>query len=397
MQRRHLLAAMLAAPAFAEPVSFDWDGLKAQCLTTLHDRMTAFPGAGLLKSWEAQGTDTAFDHTQGNVAYVYDNAVAGIALLANGEINSARRIGTALMLYQAQDRFWKDGRLRNAYLPGPVTAAHMPGWWDATTSRWVEDVYHAGTATGVMGWAMLLWVALWEATRDTSFRDAAHRAADWLDVNLRTERGYAGGFIGHEPAPERQGWISTEQNFDLYVVFKRLGRSDGAALARQAIDALWDAREERYLTGLTPDGALNRHSALDANIWPLLDSDMPRNRADPALRWVSQQHEISDRGVDFNDDRDGVWMEGTAFTALTLRLSGERHHSTAIRFGQTLREQISPSGMIWATDVPSLSTGLSTGVDPTTPDFRYPRRPHLAPTAWAVLAAGAINPFAPLR
>ncbi len=410
LHRRPFLAATLALPALAtqaaaERVAFDWDGLRALCLKPLRDRMAAFTGPGLLKSWETQGTETAFDRTQANAAYVYDNAVAGIALLACGETEAASRIGTALLLYQQQDRFWRDGRLRNAYLPGPVSAAHMPGWWDTTTSRWVEDAYHAGTATGVMGWAMLLWIALWEATRDAGFRDAALRAADWLDVNMRSSRGYRGGFLGHEPAPARQDWISTEQNFDLYAAFKRLGHGDGAALAWRAVDAMWDADEQRYLTGLLPDGAPNRLSALDANVWPLLSPDTPPAH-EAARNWVLSHHQVPAtrtdfKGLDFNDDRDGIWMEGTAFTALTLRkrawLSLPSDIATAARFCQTLKEQISPSGFIWATDVPSLSTGLSTGIDPTTPDFRYPRRPHLAPTAWAVLAAGAINPFTAFR
>ncbi len=61
------------------------------------------------------------------------------------------------------DRFWHDGRLRNAYRAGvlPDSGGYpLAGWWDAASARWVEDGYQAGTATGVVAWAMLLWIGL---------------------------------------------------------------------------------------------------------------------------------------------------------------------------------------------------------------------------------------------
>jgi hypothetical protein len=53
-----------------------------------------------------------------------------------------------------------------------------------------------------------------------------------------------------------------------------------------------------------------------------------------------------------------------------------------------------PSGLLNATRVDRLTTGLSIGPDSPQPDFFYFRRPHLAPTAWACFAALGWNPFA---
>ena len=55
-------------------------------------------------------------------AFVYDNAAAAIALLGCGRVELARRIGDALRYASAHDRFWHDGRVRNAYAAGPIDA-----------------------------------------------------------------------------------------------------------------------------------------------------------------------------------------------------------------------------------------------------------------------------------
>jgi hypothetical protein len=61
----------------------------------------------------------------------------------------------------------------------------------------------------------------------------------------------------------------------------------------------------------------------------------------------------------------------------------------------TLRAQTAPGGLVWASTVPRLTTGLATGVtDSASPaDFVYFRRPHIGATAWAVLAVLGKTPF----
>lgn len=388
MRRRNLLAAAFAAPAAAAD---PWAALAARCHEAMRARLSADGAPCLLRSWDAGMADD-FALTHRETAYVYDNAVVGLAFLAMDDAAAARRIGLALALAQGADRFFRDGRLRNAYVAGPATG-RLPGWWDAASARWVEDAYQVGTATGVMAWAMLLWRALDEATGEPVFRDAARRAADWVVATQRGPRGFRGGFIGHEPSPAPLLWVATEHNIDLEAAFDRLGRRAEAGHAAAFVDAMWDAAEGRYLAGLTPDGAPNRFSALDANLWPLIARGMPRARRG-ALAWVQARHAVGD-GFDFNDDRDGAWTEGTAIAALALRLAGEEE--AAARAGAFLRGQLAPGGLLYATDVPLLSTSLSTGINPAQADFRYPRLPHLAPAAWAILAARRFNPFAPLR
>jgi hypothetical protein len=369
----------------------DWSALAARWLAPLRAAVAALPGPGLLRSYTVRtGADaTDFDRVHANCAYVYDNAVAGLALLASGDVVGAGKIADALSIAARNDRFWRDGRLRNAYAAGPMERpAKLPGWWDASRAAWLEDGYQAGSATGVIAWAMLFLTAFGDR-----FHAEAARAADWIAATQGGGVGFTGGFLGFEPTPARMTWMSTEQNLDCAVAFARLGRPD-AGFARSFVDRMWDGAEKRFLSGLTPAGAPNRHSALDANVWPLLAGAAPET----VLAWVFSRHglpagapreEID--GVDFDTDRDGIWLEGTAITVLALRRAGDA--AVAARFAATLAANTAPDGMIYACTTERLTTGLSTGLDPGAPDFLYFRRPHIAPTAWAVLAALGRDPF----
>jgi len=357
---------------------------------TLSARVESLAGAGLLRSYDVAG-NAAFDRTQANCAYVYDNAVVGLALLAVGSREAAKRIGDALLQAQANDRAWHDGRLRNAYRAGRAPAQGpypLSGWWDDASAHWAEDPYQAGIATGVLAWAMLLWIGLGPA-----YTRAALRAADFIETTLRGPNGFTGGFLGFEPNPQRITWVSTEHNIDLAAAFTALGRTGAAAHAARFVAAMWQPGEKRFAIGLRPDGSLNTDSAVDANIWPLLAAN-PRPDWRPALDWVLSHHGLPAgdiEGVDFNTDRDGIWLEGTAITALACTRLGKPQ--IAARLLQTLHNQTSPGGLIYAASTPTLTTGLSIGLDAQAADFLYYRRPHIAPTAWAILAERGATPF----
>ncbi len=73
-------------------------------------------------------------------AFIYDNAVATIALVGCGKVDMARRIGDAILIALDNDRAWHDGRLRNAYLAGPIdkqVPIKLGGWWDDQQQRWL--------------------------------------------------------------------------------------------------------------------------------------------------------------------------------------------------------------------------------------------------------------------
>jgi hypothetical protein len=129
--------------------------------------------------------------------------------------------------------------------------------------------------------------------------------------------------------------------------------------------------------------------ALDVQLWPLLLPDAPPAwRA--ALATIRRTHAV-DGGYDFNDDRDGVWTEGTAQAALVARLVGDRDEFARL-LSRVTREK-SPGGYLWATNGAKVTTGFAIGPDSRTDDFTYLHLPHLGATSWAVLAALGWNPF----
>ena len=172
------------------------------------------------------------------------------------------------------------------------------------------------------------------------------------------------------------------------ALFTRLGRTAAAQTARRFLDAAWDGH---FVVALLPDGVtLNRAvSGLDSEI--VADCCRPDAPADwrRALDWVEEHHGVPG-GFDFNDDRDGLWVEGTAQAALVWRLVGRDPQPLLA----TLAGQIGPTGYLWATREPVVTTGLALSPHSTTTDFVYRRRPHLGATAWAILAAKGWNLYA---
>ncbi len=380
LTRRQVLggaAALVAAPAHAALPDF---------AAAVQSQMNALgDGPVLLNSYLVEtGPDaTAFDLTQANAAYVYDNALAGLLLLAAGKRAAAGRIGQALAFAQSHDRQFSDGRLRNAYAAGPVSApVKLAGFWDAKAGQWDEDPYQLGTDSGPLAWAMILWARL-------GMTAPALAAARFLDARLRTGLGYEGGLYGFDNAQTLLAWQSTEQNTDLTVAFRALGRTEDSAHAAAFVAAMKGAAG--FATGTGPDGRINRAVSADAGIWPYLAGLGDAASARAAI--AALRH---DDGIGFAQVSDGVWLEGTGFAALALREMGET--ALAARFLATIGANISPEGYVYATEAPMLSTGLGVGpaVKPgaAVQPFNYYRRPSLSATCWAGLAGLGANPLA---
>lgn len=382
-----VMAAVSATNAWADPVA------ERGC-SALTARVDAIPGSGpvFLRSYDDAETEPAL----AGAAFTYDNALAVHALIACGRTAQARRIGIALLAAVEHDRAGAGrGRLRNAYRAGAQDGPPQPnGWWDGAAGRWAEDPHQVGTATGNVAWAGLALMALAQTTGDAHFLRGAQSLAQWVVVNTADGRGpggFRGGIEGDGAAQKTLGWKSTEHNVDVAALFSWLGWRDQDQAARAFLDDVWNEHDGYFLTGTKPDGvALNTAtSGLDAQLWPQL---LPNVRPAwvRAVAYAEKAHGVAG-GFDFNDDRDGIWWEGTAQAALTYRAVGRMDKAQPLL--DLLAGQFAPGGLIWATSVPRLTTGLALGPDSTTADFVYWRRPHLGATAWAVLAATGWNPL----
>ncbi|MGJ5149381.1 hypothetical protein [Bradyrhizobium sp. HKCCYLR1023] len=361
--------------------------------------------AAFIRSYEPGDDEEGLPLGLSTTAFTYDNALTAIALVACGRIDEGRVIGNALVHAASHDRTFGDGRLRNAYRAGPVGpgAALLPGWWDDQKKIWGEDAAQDGTATGNVAWAALALLTLHQATGEEGYLSGARRLMDWIIASATNGAdGFSGGYHGYDPQQVRLSWMSTEHNADVYAVASWLHRitlepryQDAAQTARRLLDRTF--RGDRFLLGTKPDGRLadDKLLALDVQLWPWMAvTDAPDWHR--ALRFA-ETHLAVDGGFDFNGDRDGVWVEGTAQAALAYRMVGDAAASQGLLAG--LRADRTATGLLNATRHARLTTGLS--IDPTgattIQDFFYYKRPHLGATAWAVLAETGWNPFTGTR
>ncbi|MDC8014612.1 hypothetical protein [Tahibacter soli] len=372
----------------------------SQACTAMKNRVDAVPGDAplLLRSYDpAEGASEIDMPALRTAAFTYDNALAVIALQACGHRAQALRIGAAL-----ERAALRDTRLRNTYRAGAAGDKVLAnGWWDAAQNRWVEDGYQSGTATGNVAWTALALLALHETTGEARWRDAAAKLAAWVVANTRAagaDGGFSGGVDGFDAAPAKLGWKSSEHAIDLVAVFGRLADAkaagdwrEQAAHARRFLDSQWDEAGGHFGIGTLPDGRTPNRvtSALDVQWWSQMLPDAPKNWR-RAMRYAERVHAVG-AGFDFNDDRDGEWLEGTAQAALAYRIAGET--DAARRCLAEAAAQFSAGGYLFATREPRITTGLAIGPGSTSADAYYYRRPHLGATAWAALAALDRNPF----
>lgn len=414
ISRRALLAALgggLILTRFSGLGASDKNQALAQTLTqTLAKRVDAHGGEDpvFLRSYDGRAADgeADADPALATAAFTYDNALAVIALLAGGCKAQAERIGNALLAAVQHDRAGSTGRLRNTYRAGPQTEAPQPnGWWDKGRMQWVEDDYQVGTATGNVAWAGLALMMLAEKTGQARFADGAASLGLWAVTHAGSAKGpggFTGGIHGGEAAEKPLGWKSSEHNIDLAALFWRLDHfgvkerwpgfwRDQSQEAKGFLQAMWDDQTGYFLTGTAPDGVTpNRStSGLDVQFWAQLLPNAPQSWR-RAVTYAETAHGVSG-GFSFNNDRAGLWTEGTAQAALTYKVLGDTDKAAACL--SSVAAQVSPDGLLWATPLDKLPTGLTIGPDSKIPDFFYYHQPHLGATAWAAIAALGINPM----
>jgi hypothetical protein len=368
-------------------------------LNTAVAPLTRGAEAVFIRSYEPGSDEASLPAGIATTAFVYDNALAVIALIACGNVSDAKPIGNALSRAAHNDRTFHDGRIRNAYRAGPVGdhAPNLPGWWDAQAKIWAEDAAQDGTATGNVAWAALALLTLHQATQEAEYLAGARRLVDWVISATACDGGFCGGFHGYDPQQVKLTWMSTEHNVDVLAaarwLFHLTGEqkyADAARQARQLLDRTF--RGDHFLLGTKPDGQLADEGvlALDVQLWPWMAVPEAPAAWRSALGFA-QVHLAVDDGFDFNGDRDGVWIEGTAQAALAYRISGNTTQGDRLLAG--LKADQTQSGLLNASRAARLTTGLSIDPTGTVPDFFYYRRPHLGATAWAVLAETGWNPF----
>jgi len=254
-----------------------------------------------------------------------------------------------------------------------------------------------------MAWVGQALVHLYEATGEQSYLAGAEAIGNWVQAHCYDMRG-AGGYTGGLTAKgKRIKWKSTEHNIDLYSLFTLLARASGesvwstrAAWALRFVQGMWDAREGRFYVGTTNNGKKvnNEVQPEDVNSWSYLALASPAYAS--SLDWDVTNLAVSSEGftgVSFCEgERSGVWFEGTAHLADALELRGApgdeeqaESYLADIEYAQSHGLDSDGLGIIAAS-----KNYLSDceGED-------YFASLHTGATAWYVLAAQGVNPFAP--
>jgi hypothetical protein len=360
-----------------------------------------------LVSYETQyGYEEGPDRYLKNAAFVYDNALALLVLLARGNDEDMRRakiLADSFVFVLENDRFYTDGRIRNAYMSGDLVdyntgEARIPGWWDDEDGKWYEDEFQVSTHTGNMAWVMIALLNYYKKSGGVEYLEAAERIGNWVDKNVKDSRcggGYTGGFEGWEPNPSKLNWKSTEHNIDLYVAFKLLYELTGneawmirSEKAKSFVEDMWNSEGKYFWTGTDNDGCtINKNVIpIDIQVWSVMAFDDYHE----SLDWVENNAlvEIDGfRGIDFNDDKDGVWFEGTAQTAIASQMAGKLDKSDMylreIEKAQNIGENSNGKGIIAASH-----DGVTTGFD-----WEYFSRLHVGATAWYLFGKRGVNPY----
>jgi hypothetical protein len=311
--------------------------------------VAAVTDPGFITSYDTIPSDSPFDRVQRNVAYSYDNALAILAFLADGQSGRAKRIADAFLYAQNNDRFYSDGRIRNAYQGGDLLlppgwtpngksgTVRMSGWYDAGSGRWLEDLTQVSTSTGNMAWVALSLLAFHRATgaNASTYLDAAVRIAEWVELGTRDD-GVGGGYRGGTENfdGEEETWVTykaTEHNIDLIPLFQQLdqlkpgrGWGDAADHAKAFVARMWDSGQGKFWTGSQADGISVNTGVVPVDIqaWSVLALRQDASEYVSALSFAESNLSLRG-GFDFNQDRDAVWYEGTAQMASAYRAVGE--------------------------------------------------------------------------
>jgi len=371
--------------------------------------------------------DDDLDFVLRNTAFLYDNAVALEAFLADGEPDSLRRarlIGDAMVYASWNDRTYVDGRLRTAYAAGDI--ALPPGWEPNGKKGTVPvpgfyleegqsffEVENRDIDTGNNAWAMLSLLALYERVGGDQYLAAARRVGRFIETFRDNEglyQGFRGGIWSAETvSPTNRAFASTEHNLDVIGAFTRMFRitgeaewADGAEHARGFVETMWDSSIGCYRPGTNETDPETRNESplqlpLDTQSWNVLARPEALTLHPQLLNCAEQNHRnIHDglSGYDFNGDKDGVWLEGTAQMAVAYvtsqQLANADNLLATLRAAQQMPPPIGDGLGIVAASHDAVSSGFFDS-------FGFPiklfRRPHVGATAWNVFAQLGFNPY----
>jgi hypothetical protein len=274
------------------------------------------------------------------------------------------------------------------------------------------EVEQEAVDTGNNAWVMVALLGLYSRTGHGPYLDAARRIGDFV----RTQRydtglfpGFRGGIMNPElPSPTDRRYASTEHNIDIYAAFTRMFEitgepvwRDDAAHAWRFVESMWDAGRGVFLAGTSNPDTRNATAGqlpLDVQAWAVLARPEVLASHPELLAGIDTFFRTTEgvvTGYDFNEDRDGVWSEGTAQVATAFAFAGLPARAADLRAQLDLIRATATAPGADGLGLPAaLHDGLTTGFQtPRGDPFLYHNRLHTGATAWGVFAQLGFNPY----
>ncbi|MDR2388312.1 MAG: hypothetical protein LBD89_00800 [Tannerellaceae bacterium] len=396
---------------------------------------TPRPGAVFPASYEPVALDRD-GYFINSVAYSYDLAMTVLALAYADRMEQACKVADGLLFALNHDRKFSSSErgLRNGYAPGNPSSfpgwasssgkspfARLMGFLDVNSGEWWEDYYSDSFSTGNNAWAILAFLEVWRRSGTTSYLEAACTLADYLHtLKDNTNGGFKGGWEGFDDNQKKAGYISTEHCIDIFSALTQLADEleknartppsghtpqfyrEDAAHAREFVLRMYDASQGLFYTGTQSEGTTPNRDVypLDVNTWGLMAfHDDPA--IDPARILATIESRFAAEGMyDFNDDKDGIWWEGSLQKIIVEKVLG--HTAKYAEQLAVANAAAQNNGSITAANRDGLSTGIwLEGVQadgsPKGNEWKYNQRIHTGATAWLALAQLGVNPLEPKR
>ena len=355
----------------------------------LYEQMDRYESGGTLRLIQSYAGTS--DNPDDYMAWVYDNDLAILALIDRGtpeDMSRAKILCDALIWCQNHDQNFNDGRIRDGYWANDLR--------DLSGEN--SSINSPGSGTGNMAWTIIALLRYYEATGEVTYLNASKHMGNWICNNCYDTRG-AGGCTGGytEWEPAKLEWKSTEHNIDVYVAFMKLYEATGnftwqerALHAKTFVEAMWNKSEGHFWTGTTDDGiTINKDvRPLDVNTWAVMALDGVNRSA--INNWIENNCQVNCcgfEGFDFNDDRDGIWFEGTAQMCIVYQIENGTEKSDKY-IKELHRAQTSANNSNGKGIVAACHDNVSTGFG-----WDYPNALHIGATAWYILAERKLNPY----
>ncbi|MBI5417582.1 hypothetical protein HZA55_06505 [Candidatus Poribacteria bacterium] len=368
----------------------------------LYEVMDKYDSGNALRLLCSYETTSQFNYPSiKNTAFLYDNAIVLLSFLARSTEEDIKRAGVIAQSFiyaQEHDRFYNDGRLRNAYRADKFIDENKktqpPIWWD---NEYKEDEQQTGSFSGQMSWAILalLKYQSYDSTT-TIYVSSAKKIGDWIYKNCFDTTGYGGyihGFRGGEPEQIKDTYKLTEENINVYAAFMQLYYItqdsvwlERASHANKFVMSMWNNMEGYFYPETKDDGI-----TINTELQQLLNTQSNArlvlgSKYDTIFNWCENSLQITEDnfvGFDANQDRDQIWWEGTANMAIAYYIA-DKHD----RYNLFINELEKVQRYAANNNKKGIVSALYSSTGQT-----YPNAIHTGTTAWYLLAKMKNNPL----